>query len=189
MDRCIKCGKVELAPATITLEGEVRGETYSVRMRGRVCPDDGYKTIEGSDMPEFARLLSDKYRAAHGLLTSEEIRRRRKRLGMSQQQLANYLRVGVASVKRWEMGKIQDKRLDDEIRRKTDKFRATTNAEPELVAATETSTNAFRGQPLLKGTSQTCAPSGGAVKLESRQTTGPLCLAGLLNTSTRSVEE
>jgi len=120
MSRCIECGSVELRPAVVSLEGTVRGEIYIVEMKGLVCLNDGYKTIEGSDMPEFARLLADKYRSAQRLLTSEEIRSRRKRLNMSQQQFAHYLGVGVASVKRWEMGKIQDRRCDDEIRRKTD---------------------------------------------------------------------
>jgi hypothetical protein len=38
---------------------------------------------------------------------------------MSQQEFANFLGVGVASVKRWELGKIQDKLHDDLIRQKT----------------------------------------------------------------------
>jgi len=72
-------------------------------------------------MPEFSRLLSDKYRAAHGLLTSVDIRDRRNRLGMTQLEFAKYLGVGIASVKRWEMGKIQDARSNALIIEKTDK--------------------------------------------------------------------
>src|SRR5262249_34973299 len=84
------------------------------------CPKCGYQTIAGSDMPEFGRLLADQYRKKYGLLTSDEIRERRKRLEMNQEQFADWLGVGIASVKRWEMGKIQDKRSDALIRERTD---------------------------------------------------------------------
>jgi DNA-binding XRE family transcriptional regulator len=71
-------------------------------------------------MPEYGRLLADEYRAAHGLLTSVEIRSRRKQLGMSQEEFANHVGVGVASVKRWEMGKIQDERSNKLIIERTE---------------------------------------------------------------------
>jgi hypothetical protein len=35
---------------------------------------------------------------------------------MSQEEFAAYLSVGVASVKRWELGKVQEKSTDDLIR-------------------------------------------------------------------------
>ena len=71
-------------------------------------------------MAEFGRLLADKYRQDHGLLTSVEIRSRRKRLGMTQEEFARHLGVGIASVKRWEMGKIQDQRSNECIIWKTE---------------------------------------------------------------------
>lgn len=108
MISCIQCGQAQLEPKLVQLPGVVRGENYTVEMMGLECPRCGYKTIEGPDMPEYGRLLADHYRNAHRLLTSEEIRERRKRLDMSQQEFARFLGVGIASVKRWEMGKIQD---------------------------------------------------------------------------------
>ena len=120
MIRCFECNRADLHPAMIRLEGTVRGENYTVELPGLECPACNYKTVEGGAMPEFGRLLADQYRSSHGLLTSDEIRVRRKRLNMSQQQFAQHLGVGLASVKRWEMGKIQDQRLDELIRRKTD---------------------------------------------------------------------
>ncbi|MGQ9633144.1 MAG: helix-turn-helix domain-containing protein [Bryobacteraceae bacterium] len=56
----------------------------------------------------------------HGLLTSENLKQARKRLGISQAQFASYLKVGIASVERWEAGLIQDQALDELIRLKTD---------------------------------------------------------------------
>lgn len=119
MIRCIECGRADLQSKVIDLTGVVRGEEYTVRMRGLVCPKCGYQTIEGTDSAEFARLLSDKYRAAHSLLTSEQIRALRKGFGETQEQFAKRLGVGIASVKRWEMGKIQDERSNQLILDKT----------------------------------------------------------------------
>jgi putative zinc finger/helix-turn-helix YgiT family protein len=116
---CIECGQANLEPKTVQLPGAVRGETFAVEMDGLECPRCGYKTIEGARMPEYGRLLADKYRARHGVLTSDEIRERRKRLGLTQEQFATHLGVGVASIKRWEMGKIQDSRNNELIIEKT----------------------------------------------------------------------
>jgi putative zinc finger/helix-turn-helix YgiT family protein len=118
--RCIQCGAADLEERKIELAGSVRDESHTVRMRGLACPNCDYQTIDGSAMPEYARLLSDEYRAAHNLLTSDELRTLRERLGMSQAKFADYLGVGVASVKRWEMGRIQESAMDELIRLKTE---------------------------------------------------------------------
>ena len=114
-DECISCGQAELQYKTVELTGEVRGETFTVEMPGLECPACGYKTIEGPDSAEYERLLADKYRAAHGLLTSEEIRSRRNKLGISQEEFAHYVGVGVASIKRWEWGRIQDEQSNTKL--------------------------------------------------------------------------
>ncbi|MBW1998007.1 MAG: DUF4065 domain-containing protein [Deltaproteobacteria bacterium] len=75
--------------------------------------------IEVDTMPMAAknqRALSDAYKKAVGLLTSEEIKRERKRLGWSQGDLAEALNVGIASVKRWETGHIQTRSMDTLLR-------------------------------------------------------------------------
>jgi transcriptional regulator with XRE-family HTH domain len=57
---------------------------------------------------------------AHGLLTTSEIKAARKRLRLTQQQFADRLKAGIASVKRWELGAIQDESSDLLIRLSTD---------------------------------------------------------------------
>src|SRR5260370_1107100 len=91
MNKCIQCGQTDLVAKTVRLDGEVRGEHYTVEIPGLECPICGYKTIEGPMMPEYRRLLADRYRATHGILTSEDIRARRKRLGMNQPKFAQYV--------------------------------------------------------------------------------------------------
>lgn len=117
--KCLNCDQADLESNIVQLTGRVRGEDYVVEMLGLKCPHCGYQTVDGTAMPEYGRLLADKYRTSHGLLTSDDIRTRRERLGMSQQAFADYLGVGVASVKRWEMGKIQDARNNALIVEKT----------------------------------------------------------------------
>ena len=119
MVKCIQCGLADLLPTLVRLQGSVRGEQYTVETQGLECPNCHYKTIDGAAMPEFSRLLSDRYRANHGLLTSDEIKERRNKLGMTQQQFAQHLGVGIASVKRWEMGKIQEPHSNDLILRES----------------------------------------------------------------------
>lgn len=102
------------------IPGELKGTKVLVNMPGLTCPNCGYTTIPGSAMPEYMRLVADAYRKKVGLLTSLEIRSRRKLLGMSQDDFADYLGVGKASVRRWELGQVQEQAMDNLMRLKTD---------------------------------------------------------------------
>jgi transcriptional regulator with XRE-family HTH domain len=137
-------------------------------------------------MPEFGRLLSDKYRSAHGLLTSEEIRARRRQLGLSQQQFAQHLGVGVASVKRWEMGKIQEARSDVDIRSKTDPTLQSTAMSKNVTEVIVISTNVVGSAIYVLGAEST-SPAEVDESLEPPilRRTVPPHLANLLNARTR----
>jgi putative zinc finger/helix-turn-helix YgiT family protein len=113
---------------TIKLSGERNGESFTVSIPGLVCSKCGFSTVSNKQSGKFTQAISDAYRAAHGLLTGAELRRLRIELEMSQQEFAEYLGVGVASVKRWECGQIQDKAMDELIRLKTDLKAALRNA-------------------------------------------------------------
>ncbi len=117
---CPNCAKGNLRKENARIPGEIRGERFSVSMEGLVCPKCAWKTVDGKNMAEYMRRLADAYRARHGLLTSEELRARRSRLGMTQEDFARYLGVGVASVRRWEMGKVQDVSSNELIKLRTD---------------------------------------------------------------------
>ncbi|MGE5646169.1 MAG: type II TA system antitoxin MqsA family protein [Acidobacteriota bacterium] len=105
---CFVCDDGTLTTRLADVEGEIKGEKYRVHVSALVCDKCGHVAMEGSDASEFMRRLADAYRRAHNLLTSEEIRRIRG--GMSQQRFAKALGVGVASVKRWELGLVQEER-------------------------------------------------------------------------------
>jgi putative zinc finger/helix-turn-helix YgiT family protein len=117
---CFNCGLETLSTGAVDLTGERNGQRFNVRMTGLKCGNCGFQTVDADQGSEFTRVVSDAYRAANGLLTSAEIVSARTQLGMSQQQFAEHLGTGAASVKRWEIGKIQDRSMDELIRLKTD---------------------------------------------------------------------
>jgi putative zinc finger/helix-turn-helix YgiT family protein len=121
MMTCIKCRKAELIEQPADLTAEVKGETVLVpQFPALVCSECGYKTIRGHEMQEYMRAACDVYRRKHSLLTSTEIRDRRERLNQSQEEFARHLDVGIASIKRWELGQVQDRAMDRLIRISTD---------------------------------------------------------------------
>ena len=112
---CVRCGS-QLEKRMTMMDGEYAGERYRVPAEAMVCPDCGYAALHARQIDAFSTKVADAYRKHHGLLTSSEIRRIRSRLRMSQEEFAAYLGVGVASVKRWELGKVQEKSMDDLVR-------------------------------------------------------------------------
>jgi putative zinc finger/helix-turn-helix YgiT family protein len=116
---CINCGKADVRPDTVRLSGVVRSIPYQVEMQGLKCRNCGHSTLDAKGMTEFSRLLSDKYRAAHDLLTSEEILSLRNKFNESQEQFAKRCHIGIATLKRIEKGKIQDSDTDRRIRENT----------------------------------------------------------------------
>jgi putative zinc finger/helix-turn-helix YgiT family protein len=109
--------------------GEVRGEKLTVRSEAMVCNRCGVQVLTDEQSAAYTVAVSDAYREKHGLLTSKELKAIRAHLGLSQLALARRLKVGVASVKRWESGLIQDEALDHLIRLKTDLALARQNVE------------------------------------------------------------
>lgn len=112
--KCFVCDEGTFKRQEERIEGLVRGEKHAVSMEAMVCDVCGHVALEGKDVQEFMRRLADAYRHQHGLLTSDEIRAIRGE--MSQVEFARELGVGVASIKRWELGKIQTEHADRTIR-------------------------------------------------------------------------
>ncbi|MGA2556578.1 MAG: type II TA system antitoxin MqsA family protein [Verrucomicrobiota bacterium] len=116
---CLKCESEDfvLKPDAV-VEQEFRGETFKVTSPVMECKQCGWRALAEEQMDELGRRTADAYREKHNLLTSEEIKALRLSLKMSQRQFAGFLRVGEASVKRWEHWKVQDPSSDELIRLK-----------------------------------------------------------------------
>lgn len=136
---CFQCGNDSLREAAIEMTGERNGQSFRVLTDGYRCDVCGFKTIDNDQSEDFTRKVSDAYRSVNGLLTSMEIKERRTAMGMTQQQFASYLGVGVASIRRWELGQIQDRAMDNLIRVMTDVAAALSNVQSICVHTAEPS--------------------------------------------------
>lgn len=127
--RCFQCGRGTMAARDAEVRGEVRGEAVVVRTEAMVCSRCGFQSLTDQQSEEYVARSADAYRESKGLLTGRELRALRDRLGMNQVAFAHYLKVGVASIKRWELGLIQDHAMDELIRLRTDERCARRNVE------------------------------------------------------------
>jgi len=93
-----------------------KGVDLAIEADAYVCDTCGFEagTIESTGAVQ--RAIAEVYRRNTGLLTSEEIKRLRKAKGLTQQRLADLMRVGIASIKRWETGVVQSKSMDHALR-------------------------------------------------------------------------
>ena len=118
---CIQCSKGKMRPGLANIDATVKGETLPVSCTAMVCGRCGFHVLAPEQVDAYTVASADEYRRRHGLLTTREIQGFRRSLGMTQQEFADYLPVGVASVKRWELGQIQDRALDELMRVKCDR--------------------------------------------------------------------
>ncbi len=105
---------------TIHVSKELRGVSLSFPARVDVCENCGSWEIPLAEAGHFGAALDAAYRKKAGLLSAAQIREAREHLNMSQRQFAAYVGVGEASIKRWELGALQDKSSDEVIRLRTD---------------------------------------------------------------------
>ncbi len=115
---CLKCKNEQFAEKCVDVPQTFRGEDFTVKAPAMVCNECGWFTMNDAQADNLCVLTADEYRRRHGLLTSAEIVAYRKACNMSQAKFAAFLAVGVASVKRWEGGTVQEPVYDDLIRRK-----------------------------------------------------------------------
>ncbi len=91
------------------LELTARGMRY-------VCPTCGFEAATIKQANAVQQMLSNIYREKKGLLTGRKIRNERKKQNMTQQDLADVMCVGIASIKRWEGQTIQTPGMDKLLR-------------------------------------------------------------------------
>lgn len=101
-------------PYAITIEHD--GRAYQVEIPALTVPQcANCKTLSIDD--EADRQISAAFRHEARLLTPEEVRQGREKLGLTQKQFANLLGVGEATVSRWETGaQIQQRAMDRFLR-------------------------------------------------------------------------
>jgi putative zinc finger/helix-turn-helix YgiT family protein len=93
-------------------EMEFKGVNIKFLAEHYKCQECGAEIGTVEQTASTQRAISDAYRKVKGLLTSEEIREYRKRIGLTQKELAKRMNVGIASIKRWEGGLIQSRAMN-----------------------------------------------------------------------------
>jgi len=126
--KCLSCDCEKFETKNIRFTPEVKGEEVEVVVPSFVCMECQTPLMDTNQMNALRKCAADRYRKLNSLLTSEEILKFRTMLGMSQSAFANYLKVGEASIKRWETYYVQDAVQDDHIRLKCDEAYAELNA-------------------------------------------------------------
>lgn len=116
--KCIKCGNRTFEKKEERASVEIKGERVDYIAEVDVCVKCGMESASDEQMQLSFIRASDAYRRKYRLLTSDEIVGFRKKMDMTQDDFAQYLGVGVASLKRWENGAIQEKANDELIRLK-----------------------------------------------------------------------
>ena len=110
-------GHGPMAPQKIKKEKTFRGVDIEYMADIFACPECGLEAATVAAAGEVQRAMAEAYREKAGLLTAREIRSLRDARGMTQQQLADVMGTGIASIKRWETGMIQSKSMDLAMRK------------------------------------------------------------------------
>jgi putative zinc finger/helix-turn-helix YgiT family protein len=106
--------KMKLRKITKTVS--FRGMDIPCQVESYLCPECGLEAGTVHSTAAIQQELAEAFRKRTGLLTGEEIKSLRKKKGLTQQELADRLKIGVASIKRWETGLIQSKSMDHALR-------------------------------------------------------------------------
>ena len=114
----MKCPACENALKRVQKEGKTRfrDEDIVYAFEGFVCPKCGLETGTLEQTAAIQKRISDAYRSKAGLLAGAEVVAGRKKLGLSQQALADRMKIGIASLKRWEGSIIQSRSMDQLLR-------------------------------------------------------------------------
>jgi putative zinc finger/helix-turn-helix YgiT family protein len=90
-----------------------KGEEIQVQYQAFVCGACGLESVTTEVAHEVQCYVSDCYREKHELLPGKKIKELREKQGVTQAQLAAEINVGIASIKRWENGLVQNKAMDE----------------------------------------------------------------------------
>ena len=115
--RCTVCGKGTVKREARKVAYTYKGVTVEVMQPGEWCDECGEGFLSPQDMAATRRELHDAAAAAKGFLSSGEVRRIRRKLGMTQKQAGLAFGGGTNAFSRYERGEtLQPKALDRLLR-------------------------------------------------------------------------
>ena len=122
-ETCPICGKGILKKQVKDKKFEYKGE--SITIPGYVthnCDVCGDAIVDNNTLKESGKILKDFKRKVDGLLTAEEIKNIRKRLNLTQEEMAEILGGGLKSFARYETGQVCHSRGMDNLLRILDTY-------------------------------------------------------------------
>jgi HTH-type transcriptional regulator / antitoxin MqsA len=104
-DMCPMCGRM-MRPVVSPIREPINGESVTVGGIAHLhCDGCGERLFDLESLRKVEQGAMDVYRQRHNLLSGEEIRGIREKLGLTQAQLAAMLRLGANTLSRWEAGR------------------------------------------------------------------------------------
>jgi putative zinc finger/helix-turn-helix YgiT family protein len=114
--KCPECGQGQLIPFIRTEEFDFDLGDETVKVRAENVPVQKCdKCGEVMSGPAAAKVRHEAICRAAGLLTPSEIKGIREKFGWSQQHLADLTDIGIATVSRWERGRLLQNRSNNKI--------------------------------------------------------------------------
>lgn len=118
-DECLACGAENSYRRKLTCTAKVlRGETFTVKHHHWVCASCNVGILGDAEIDEAMHATVAAYQAAHHLLTAREIQTARKTKQWTQKDLAGHSSLGIATVKRLELGSVVQTKANDIALRK-----------------------------------------------------------------------
>jgi HTH-type transcriptional regulator / antitoxin MqsA len=116
--KCPICGAGKLKKTVSTETFEYKGQEILIPdYITYVCPGCREAIVDPETLKKSGKLLKDFQRKVDGLLTGQQIRTIRKKLGLTQEQMSEIVGGGLKSLARYESGQIcQSKAMDNLMR-------------------------------------------------------------------------
>jgi putative zinc finger/helix-turn-helix YgiT family protein len=118
-DECPDCGKLAAwKTATRPLPQEFRGHTFEIESTCQECSHCGFRILTDAQIDSLRKATIKAYQEEAELLTAQEITAARKKMEWSQADLAEHTGLGIASIKRWELGLMVQTDANDSVLRR-----------------------------------------------------------------------
>lgn len=116
--QCPICGAGSLEKKIGTESFEYKGRIVTIPdYITYVCPECGEAIVDTNTLKKSGKILKDFQREVDGLLTGQQIKAIRTKLGLTQKQLADIVGGGAKSLARYESGQVcQSKGMDNLLR-------------------------------------------------------------------------
>jgi HTH-type transcriptional regulator/antitoxin MqsA len=118
---CPFCGKGKLARAKKTILFDYKGHSIELEQPGEYCDSCDEGIINGSDLKATEKELHDFRAKIDDLLTTDEVRRIRTKLGLTQHQAAEIFGGGPNAFSRYERGEVRQTKALDQLLRLLDR--------------------------------------------------------------------